>query len=279
MVTRYSKEYKKGFILDEARLRNIENIIRNRLHSVCPNFVFQVEMRSVESIYYANSLDEFITQTSTVTSKIDRIEVTGRDSNYSNDFKTNIDFVKSDPIKLTVTGPDKDIVSLLYVDLNEYIDNVVAYLPQIPDVVISFVLLIFVALGCFLWLHFAFLFSPHQYSKPSVEQINTALKSGNLQTKIDMLLQWYLHEAESISLFSIIILFVGGMFAGSALFSLGTHFDIFKTLFDRKYFAFGRHKDSHIRRERILSNILWIFLVGFFVSFLAGIIVWKLTKS
>jgi len=127
MITNLSIEYKRGFILDESKLRQIESIIKQRFSSVCPNLVVTIEMKTTETIYSATTIDDFINQTNDVSSKISRVELTGKDSDYRKDFKVNIQFQKNESVKFNVIGTNKDIVSLLFKDLDDYLKDEVAF--------------------------------------------------------------------------------------------------------------------------------------------------------
>ena len=50
-------------------------------------------------------------------------------------------------------------------------------------------------------------------------------------------------------------------------------------LFPSNIFLFGKRKQAFDKKRRLLSNVLWVVLVGLGVSIIAGIIVWYVTGT
>lgn len=182
------------------------------------------------------------------------------------DFDANSLFGRA--VVLMVSGSDRDLVDLLSSELRSHIPSQVANVRPAPK-----------------WLAVALLFAAFWWAfftlkslRPEHPLFNKAevLQSSDIQLKLNYLIQG---EGGSypipltLSLLSLELLCLIGCFyfAGSG------NPQPFKYLMPRNMFLFGKGVKLYERRIGIRDRVIWTVIIGLVVSFIAGLIVWRVT--
>ncbi len=257
--------FEAGFILDEERLRKIREIVATRLanHNPVLSPKFKV-FRGDSYSYITESLEDVILEDNDDWRKITKLEILVEQKD---DIEFRLSFSK-DGIKLNINGENRDEVFLIFSDLREYIKNDVTinfwhkYLHKVAPI-----LLILLMLGGLLFVLWGL------YPTANSENWQQVLKSDEIQLKLN-----YLVEQEKTRIMPRGIFYWA--IAMAFLFLIVTT-DIaensFHYFFPNNEFFFGKRKQMFEKKKNLLSNILWIVLVGLVVSILGGIIVWYVT--
>lgn len=259
--------FDNGFLLDEERIRKIQDIIATRLSKQSPPLKPKYKVYRGDSYsYVTESLEDVAMEDNDDWRKITRLDVLVEKGD-ALDFRLSFSHAGSE---LNIKGEDRDQVFLLFSDLREYMNNDVATSKLTKNrykLMSSFLLLLpMVGFLVFMWLDI-------KPSNPLARQ--NALQSSNMVTKLDFIIQEEQRRDTGrgfLYIVAVTIVFMG--LASTRLLQRGVGF-----MFPSNEFLFGRRKQRFEHRRTILNNILWIVLIGLAVSTIAGIIVWYVTKS
>ncbi|GFO68352.1 hypothetical protein GMLC_19310 [Geomonas limicola] len=262
-------EFKKGFILDEGRLRKIYEIITARLAKLEPPLTCAFNVYRGDSYSYTTSLiDDVISEDNNDWRKISMLDIVVKEKGVI-DFE--LEFSKNGT-RLNITGEDRDTVFLLYSDIREYVVNELSVGWRPPEWLDQFIFFIAMS-GSLVW--FAFnLGQDMPASNPTV--VTNILKSSDIHAKLNFLISD--SQSRTFNRWSqfwpIIIPFA------LAMISIGKIPE--KTLsiiFPSNEFIFGKMRQNYEKRRKLIQNVFWVVIVGLIVSVVAGFLVWRVTLN
>jgi hypothetical protein len=267
MAALVEHSFEHNFLLDEERLRKLREIIATRLNKrsakLSPSFkVFRGDSYS----YVTDLVDDVVKEDNDDWRRITRLEVFVE---AKDDLELRLTF-SSTGTELNIQGEERDEVFLLFSDLREYINNDVAtsraisrrslrsFLPFLSAVIM---------IGFFgtMW---------YQTTVAHRGEYQAALISIDVQQKLNFIINdQQRRTGGTIWLWVVVVMITFVLFTTGAL-EKSTEF-----LFPSNVFLFGKRKLLFERKRRLLSNLLWIVLVGLCVSIVAGFVVWYVTGT
>ncbi|MCK4796153.1 MAG: hypothetical protein KAT05_02160 [Spirochaetes bacterium] len=261
-------KFKKGFLLDEEKLRKIHNIITTRITDT--EIKYSIE-RNDSFSFETTNLEKIINEENSKWSKINEINI--RLYQRSN-LDITLNFSDSGGT-LYINGEDRDNVFLLHSELKEYISHeVCTLLPNnilgkytFPLILAAFIAFIIYTLAL-------------SQSTPTInkEMVVSVLNSNDTNAKIDFLIQ---KEFENTMVNDIPFKFPKEIFL-SVLFLLSIGLldeknKISQFIYPTNLFLFGKEIEKHNRYLEIRGKIFWIGVVGLIVSIIGGIFVFQLS--
>ena len=270
-------EFKKGFLLNEERIRKINNILHERLKTFSEEGNPEYKIYREDSFVYETiNLDDIIGEDNAGWQKILRITVSVE---CSDKLSLELDF-DSDGTTLRIEGMDRDNVYLLFSDLREYLENEVNTVRRYPlarrlfTAILLFIPLIIISA-------FAFdLYSTPRFDGNDVEKI---LEMEDVYEKLNFLIENHelLRDSSSNSWFvrSLII----AMFLTSLVSVMGPDAIAkpYRYLVPTNLFLFGkefrRYEQRIALRGKIVWGVVWGVGIALLVSIVAGLVVNYLT--
>lgn len=258
--------FTKSFLLDEERLRKLRDLIETRLTKLPAGPKLEYKIYRGDSYSYTTvSVDDVAKEDNEDWRRITRLDL-------SADKKDELVFLLSFSDKgcdLRITGADRDTVFLLFSDVRDYVQNeiMVATAPQPKSVrgISSILLLGFMLLVMF--------FTFYRMGE-SEEHVKQALQSSDMAVKVNFLIARS-HRDDSMGR-GLGLWVLPGILVVS-LITLGFTEKLLKKVFPGNEFLFGKRKSTFTKRQHLISNIVWVGLVGLAVATVAGFIVWRVT--
>jgi hypothetical protein len=265
-------EFTKGYILDEERLRKINEILITRgsqIHNECqPMYkIYKADSFS----YTTENLEKILQENNADWEKIERITIFMK---YNDDFLLNLDF-GDENIKLHIEGKERDIVFLIFSEIKQYIGNEVAVIkPLITKKMKPFIPLFF-SLIIVIFLMFSMFNNDTFTTKTSISKDN-ALGSQDINLKINYLIETQTDPSSAKSLPYLLI----GMLFAMFIPVIGVDFLLkpIRYLFPNHIFLIGKEIEKHKKRISLRQNLLWVVIIGTLVGIGAGLFVWFFTK-
>ncbi|SFQ14060.1 hypothetical protein SAMN05216229_11265 [Geopseudomonas sagittaria] len=259
-------KFEKAFLLTEENLRKIHELVRTRLEKLSPpqNPEYRV-YRGDSYSYTTENIQDVLNEDNDDWRSITRLEVLCQKIE---SFELRLEFSKSG-VELLISGDDRDSVFLLFSDLREYMQNEVLLKRKAAS---NGSLIIFMV-AILAILSFTIYSSTNASLANNPEEISQALTSSSELDKLDFLINDRASSSPSLKR-------SGGLIAIIALVIIslsGVTDKIIDLAFPKNLFLFGKRKISFERNSKLLNNILWVVIVGFLVSMIAGLILWKIT--
>jgi multisubunit Na+/H+ antiporter MnhB subunit len=268
--------FKRGFLLDEARLRKLKDVIENREVKNRPDskIVYRV-YRGDSYAYDTEAVDDVVNEDNEDWRRVTRLDIKIAHPDKKNDeevgFAFRLSFSGSDGCELRIAGDDRDRVFLLFSELREYVQHEVAVARRIGEDMSRFLPLILSAL-MFTATTVLFMYIAERFDPVVSKQ---ALDSSDIATKLNFLIEH--RETEVISPKSMIIGSLGMALSIVVFFSSANA--VVSFIFPGNVFLFGKRKERFEKRQRMMSNLLWVVGVGLLVSIIGGFIVWRFTAA
>ncbi len=266
--------FKRGFLLDETRLRKLKDIIETREGRNSHQKLSYVIYRGDSYYYTTESVDDVVKEDNEDWRQITRldIKIPSEESDAKQHSPRDMHFMLSFSGKrgcdLRIASDDRDRVFLLFSDLRDYIQHEVTVTRKLDRDTFRFVGLL---LSMILLLSAAA--AMLSFDHPSPEGVKHALSSTEIATKLDFLIQQRTTQSPSAKT-------IGGLALGVTLSFVslfGGLSPILRFLFPGNEFLFGKRKERFEKRQRLTNNLLWVVGVGLVVSVAAGFIVWRVT--
>jgi hypothetical protein len=265
-------EFTKGYILDEEKIRKLNEILVSRASQIHPDCkpTFKIYKSDTFS-YTTDDLQKILSETNADWEKIERLTMFMK---YDDDFDLKLDF-GNEGTKLHIEGKERDVVYLIFSELKQYIANEVTVIkPFIGTKFKSFFLYIsFILLSVVLAIT---MFSTGFFSNTSTLTKSDALNTQDLQLKLNFLIE---KQSDPSSEKDLPYIFIGYMvlmllviFGGDLLLRP------IKYLFPDHIFLIGKEIEKNSKRLTLRQNILWVVIVGSIVCIITGLIVWFITR-
>lgn len=274
-------DFRRGFILDEERVRKINELIHNRLATdqnyPCP--VYKV-YRSDNFTYTTTNIEDIFKEDNGDSQKVVRILILIEDE--QSKLKFDLDFDVRYATSLKIEGENRDLVFLLFSDLRQYMANEVTICKRISTR--SLHLLLFLIPLTLLGIIFIALMTGLLQAMPATSA-KLALESQNALDKLNFLISSQEQISIALTGGQNVVLFFLGLGACMvltmviAMINRDQLLRLSNSLFIQDLFLFGKEIKRHEIRQRRRSNIFWGIIVATVVSVIAGLIVWLATKS
>jgi hypothetical protein len=258
--------FKRGFLLDEPKLRRIHELVSVRLAKITGAVPLTYRVYRGDSYSYeTQAVDDVANEDNDDWRAISTIELKSHNEAVL-EFK--LSFAKKDGVSLRIVGDDRDAVFLLFSDLREYIGNEVLGGRRFgrDAIRISGLLLSFAGMAAVFWWSTKDLID-------SPDDLARAIASPDLGAKLNYLLE---QRSKGPSGFFFGVLAIPMMLG---MFSTEIAGAIANALFPTNLFLFGKRKTSFEARRKLLGNVFWVVVVGALVSIATGLIVWWFTKE
>jgi len=265
-------EFTKGYILDEERIRKLNEILVTRgaqIHADCkPTFkIYKADTFS----YTTDDLQKILNENNADWERIERLTVFMKQDD---DFYLILDF-GSETTKLHIEGKDRDIVFLIFSELKQYIANEITIInPFIgrpsktsAQAISSIILILVFAI---------YMFSSDIFKNTSTISKVAALSAQDLQTKLNFLIE---RQNDSSSLRTFPFAMTGAMLL-LLLPIIGLDFFLrpIRYLYPSRVFLIGKEIEKHSKRLVLRQNLLWVVIVGSAIGIGTGLIVWLITR-
>jgi len=269
MAASVEHRFTRGFLLDEEKLRKLVSLITERLAKSEPPIPHRFRVFRADSYSYETSnVDDIVNEDHADWRKITRLQI---EASREKEFEFELTF-SDEGTTLELNGEDRDQVYLLLSDLREYLKNEVntcLLISRQTHMSLSLILpLVLVAVVGVLTLW-------KITESPSQADIQRALDSGQVGEKLDLLVQQLRRPGEH---FSLLAVWFGSMPLMALLMFSGAIRRIIVFFCPSNLFLFGSQKHKYERRKRLLAKILWALIIGFLISVVAGLAVWKVTN-
>lgn len=252
------KNFSKGFVLDETRLRKIKDTIENRLSQCNPprEILYKVTRGDAYS-YETNSIEHVISEDNEDWRAITRLEIFCADVE-GFDFKL---WFSSSGVNMLISGNDRDFVFLLFSDLRAYIKN---------EVLVGFGFsrsaeLTFVSILMLLAVFYVY----YDLSSPlQIVALEKALASSSEIEKLNYIIELTRRKQSTLIPLGFLLFVMALM-----VFSVGGVWrKIMTIVFPQNVFLFGSAKERSERRKAVLEKVVWVVVVGLIVSLVASYI-------
>jgi hypothetical protein len=261
------KKSKRGFLLDEARLRKIKDVVEGREAKQSDTRIVYRVYRGDSYSYETESVDDVINEDNEDWRRITRLDLKISHGPNTDRKPEKLAFLLSfsdkDGCELHIAADDRDRVFLLFSDLREYIQHEVTTTRRVDKETGRFLGLL-VSMGLLVGTLMTGLFIAQHFDP---ELSKKALDSTDVNTKLNFLIRHRDLGALGWKGFAGMVL--GLMLSLAALFGSGSA--LVSLIFPGNEFLFGRRKDRFEKRQRLTANLLWGVGVALVVSVVAGL--------
>jgi len=258
--------FRRGFLLDEEKLRKLRDIIGKRLSKEPNDLAVTYKVSRGDSYSYTTtSIDDVGKEDNEDWRAITRLELLV-DGNAQLEFRLSFD---KSGTELKIIGEDRDFIFLLLSDVKDFVENEICVAVTFPRNFERALAMIVVMVAMFL------MFGTLAYREwqESPDAIENALKSNDSLDKLN-----YLVERTRTQRMGMVV-WAGPFLMLISVLLLSTSFlEVpIRKGFPSNEFLFGKRKQTFDRRRTLFGNVFWVVVVGLVVSIIGGIIVWWMT--
>lgn len=249
-------ELKKGFILDEGKLRKINEIIKKRIEKYPDAKIIFKIFRSDSFTFNTYIIDDIFKEDNDRSCSIIKISI----SVNINNLQLDLEFDKEDHTTIHIEGTDRDEVYLLHTNLIEYMKHEVNKFIRPPSERIIFNIIP----TLFLLFYISYtVFSPYINVPPKASE--ALLNSSDINEKLNYLIRYYAYiKKNSFSIKEIIIIIIS-----ISLFFIES---IWNFLFKSNLFLIGKEIENYNKwrniRGFIFGGIILAIIIGIISNFL-----------
>ncbi|MDD5692538.1 MAG: hypothetical protein PHP10_05110 [Candidatus Omnitrophica bacterium] len=256
-----SYTFDKGYLLDEARLRKVNDIIIKRLREVGLEKKLLLTIFKKDAFYFeTGDINDLIQEDNWGSNKIMRLKFNLKEEN----ILFELDF--EEQVKLKLEGKSRDFIFLLYSDLKEFIHNEIATVRKISIVKqgkdIGFLLAMLVFTIFTFWTTFG------NSSKSIIESTDVINKLNYLITRQD-----FASGSNRKTLFLLPVALIIAIFVPLLLQKAIDFWSPYNL------FLFGKEIDAFEKRQEKKSKIFWGIIVTFIISIIVGLFFYFLPKK
>jgi hypothetical protein len=186
----------------------------------------------------------------------------------------------SNGVSLSISGHDTDFVHLLFSDVRQYIENEVAVLNPLKLIRgdLSAWVTVIMSLAAFaLLIAVMLLVSQSNGTNLSDDNINSILSSSDINTKLNYLIERNTIR-HRITISKPVVFVIAGILTALVLSSRFIRKQLVR-FFPSNVFAIGKGKERYKRMLELRSKIVWGVVVAFFVSGMAGLVIYFVTRQ
>lgn len=282
MGAHVSFESSHGFIMDEERLRNIHDIIFNRLGKEGKDNKFKPKYtiyRSDNFVYNTLDIEDILREENSELKKIIRLKITPEQNiqtfNFALEFKikTGFSLVGEPNTTLDVEGEDRDLVYLFFSELKKYLTievntkriitiNTLNFIRYIPMLLLMILPSISILLN----------------GTKNDLGLKNALNSQDIPIKLNYLINQTkgFNAFSSYNMYFLLIPFLI-ILSFSDQFEISMNKILSQYVFPSNLFLLGKECSRYNKILDLRSKIIWGIMVALIISILGSIIVWKIT--
>jgi hypothetical protein len=253
-------EFRKGFLLDEERIRKINEILNQRLTGVegSPKPTYKVYRADAFS-YTTVDVQDVINEENSEWQRITRLAVSASSGDI---LDLKLDFDESGT-GLHIEGEDRDFVYLLFSDLRQYLSNEVNVLRSLPRRIGRLV----TGIGMII---VSVIFMVEVWPAPAT----TVLESQDIHEKLNVLIERQTLSSPilPVLLGMLALLMIGQLLGEEKLLKMVELF------FPQNIFLFGKELDRYARIQTLRNRIFWGVIVASVVGVATGLVVWLITN-
>lgn len=262
--------FKKGFFIDEERLRKLNSIINQRIKELGNEYGLSHKVyRSDSFTYRTEDIQQIIKEDNNDWQKIERLLclVEGGDK-----FDLKLDFHPEETY-LEIEGEDRDFVFLCYSDLREYLSNEINVRRRFDQGDLRSIANILI-LSPFIILFFVF----YSIVTRTAEPMRVALESTDPLDKLNFLIDRGVGQSSRYDFgFMLFIVTVLGTLLFRE-FGVDLVNSLVKRIYPPNIFLFGKEMENENRRRAFIHNVIWGIVVASIIGVATGLIVWRITK-
>jgi hypothetical protein len=263
-------KFSKGFLLDEERLRKLNNILVTRCQQLpdkC-NPEYQV-YRADTFTYTTDTIEQVLNEGNAEWQRMLRLIVS---IDAGDILSLKLDFGEAET-SLRIEGEDRDQVFLLFSELRQFLSNEVNILRSQPKeavqtVVFGLMLTLVVVFAASLVFKYA--------AQTTMVSSETALASQDLAVKLDYLIEIDIARSEPPAVLWVLVAIMSIMTVALPL--RGTLAKLIGRFYPRSVFLLGKEIERHEKRQSLRHNILWGIVISSVIGILTGLIVWAITR-
>lgn len=275
---------KQGFVLDEERIRKINDLIVKRLGELKGNPQLSYKVYRADAFVYSTlHVQDVINEENLEWQKMERLSIllTYPDTIESSqkvilELHFNSNATDEPPTTINIEGEERDFVYLFFSDLREYLQNEVNIIKSLKQPLGKLLTRFLAVLAILILLTVIAVISS---KVPSGGEIGTLMSSQDTNEKLN-----YLIKAEEARSPGNIALFMWISGASILLYLLSNLFEarISKwgdRLVSSSTFLFGREIDRYNSKQAFRNKLIWGVIVASAVSIITGLLVWLLTRG
>ena len=268
--------FDKGFILDEERIRKLNDILLTRGQQLAGNCKPMYKVYRADTFTYTTEdLRQILSEDNADWQRVVRLAVSLKQDD---DFMLDLDFDgNDDKTKLHIEGSDRDFVFVFFSELRQYISNEISVINRRKVRPI----LAFIAVSI-LFLMLFWLYSFWGKQTAAAFMTEDTLKSQDINVKLNYIITITADQMDMFSgypgyaLFSMISL-ACVTFIALLAHEIGLDKPI-KRLFPNNIFLIGKEIGRHAKRQSLRQNIMWGIIISSIISVVTGLIVWTITS-
>ncbi|MFH0771100.1 MAG: hypothetical protein V1933_00575 [Candidatus Omnitrophota bacterium] len=243
-------KFEKGYIVDEAKFRKINDIIIKRLvEKELTTKLFCKIFRKDSFCFTTKNIDDLLKEDNWQNTRIIRVVLECKDE--SLDFELDFD---EKGVSIRIEGKERDFVFLLYSDLKEFIQNEVATVRKINSLKTTSDMALILVAATFLMISILM-------KVPKIPA--KILESSDIHEKLNFLIQRPGSPEPKSLLYMAPIVFL-------LLLSPSLLRRLFNYCYPYNVFVIGKEIDTYEKRINIRSKLFWGVIVTPFISLIVG---------
>ena len=259
------------FVLDEERIRKINELLKIRSDSSKGGFTYEYHIFRKDDYYYTTSdIDDIFKEDNAKHNRITELHIK---SKKESDLDLFLAF-ENEGSALGLSGENRDFVYLLASDLKDYINNEVNVRRNIKlftvreyRFILNMVLsTLFICLPLAALIYYILSYIPPGYEE--------ALKSDDILTKIDYLIKYKSSIKNSAGIILLIPLLIVGPFVAMFIPSMINR--IYRYIFPGNIYLIGKMISEHEKRLKYRDKIIWSIIISLGITIIGGIIVYTI---
>ncbi|MBU2560306.1 hypothetical protein KKA03_05375 [archaeon] len=256
-------KFKKGFCLDEERIRKINDIIIKRIKEIDDTLkpIYNIH-RGDGFSYNTSDIQDIINEENLESSLVTRIDVSFKKNK---EIEFQLDFTKNENY-IFIEGEDRDFVHLLFSDLKNYLSIEVNTIRKFSNKTRS----LFMLTPFFFMIYTLYLFSREKQDLP---QIQGVLDSQDINIKLNYLIQTQSNESINSFYGAFIAFFIISFLI---IFGEEKFIEFYRYLYPCNIFLFGKEIEKYKNIEKLRDKLVF-GIVTLLIGIIAGYVVLQIT--
>ena len=260
-------KFKSGFLLGEEAIVKIHDLIETRAKELSPEAKPKLKVyRSDNSVYEADGIGDLRNEENAKRNRIQQVDFLVEDDQ----MKLTLSFENESLPSLKIEATDRDKAFLLFSEIKEYLHTECLILRRPfsdrKESLVSLIGLMVAQAGMLIYFVLKSLFPSEK--RRAIEE---AISSPEATEKLNALLQDKLSTDKEAPMV------LGGMIGLVILIFVGGY--VIQKIYPSSVFYLGKEIESYDRLKSNRSKWIWGIGISFIVSFIAGLVVWLLTRS
>ena len=260
-------KFDKGFLLDEERIRRINEILLNRSQQLPEEGKILYKIYRADSFTYpTDDIEQIFDEDNADWNRMVRLTV---EMDLREELSLKLDFGEVET-SLHIESEDRDAVFLLFSELRQYLLNEVNTIRPIARILATAVGVLLMV-GALLFLVYMFWRVDQLVGVPTTVPCEVVLQSDDLADKLNFLIERGTPTADTSMLSVMWPMFAAMLFMAVSWPLRDKLTKPIAYLYPGSIFLLGKELGRHAKRERLRNNLLWGVIISFMVSVIAGI--------